>query len=121
MTERDRVNSQRRTGAYRVLTRKDQPRPLDGGEGSVTLSQDDALSIHDKPDIHACPSVTILDELLTGMVTGVPKRAVVTHADGDGPFQTLPPDLHNHLRPFFADITEEVVRAIRTEIPTGSR
>ncbi|WP_128374611.1 PucR family transcriptional regulator [Streptomyces cavernae] len=42
-------------------------------------------------------------------------------AEPDGPFQAFPPGLHDHLRPFFADITEEVVRAIRTEIPEYAR
>jgi len=39
----------------------------------------------------------------------------------DGPFESFPPGLHDHLRPFFADITEEVVRAVRTEIPEYAR
>lgn len=39
----------------------------------------------------------------------------------DGPFTELPPGLHHDLRPFFTDITEEVVRAIRTEIPEYAR
>ncbi|MDT7840621.1 helix-turn-helix domain-containing protein [Streptomyces justiciae] len=49
------------------------------------------------------------------------KRAAMVTDDGGGPFAELPPDLHHHLRPFFADITEEVVRAIRTEIPEYAR
>ncbi|KUN23721.1 PucR family transcriptional regulator [Streptomyces antibioticus] len=49
------------------------------------------------------------------------KRAAMVTDDGGGPFAELPPDLHQHLRPFFADITEEVVRAIRTEIPEYAR
>ncbi|MEU6147810.1 helix-turn-helix domain-containing protein [Streptomyces sp. NPDC047081] len=51
----------------------------------------------------------------------MPKRAAVLHDNGDGPFNALPTGLHHHLRPFFADITEEVVRAIRTEIPEYAR
>jgi hypothetical protein len=39
----------------------------------------------------------------------------------DGPFKSFPSGLHDQLRPFFADITEEVVRAIRTEIPEYAR
>ncbi|MEU1200638.1 helix-turn-helix domain-containing protein [Streptomyces sp. NPDC005813] len=39
----------------------------------------------------------------------------------NGPFKVFPSDLHDHLRPFFADIAEEVVRAIRTEIPEYAR
>ncbi|MGW1558757.1 PucR family transcriptional regulator [Streptomyces sp. NPDC002144] len=51
----------------------------------------------------------------------MPKRAAVTEDDPGGPFNALPPDLHRHLRPFFADITKEVVRAIQTEIPEYAR
>jgi len=36
-------------------------------------------------------------------------------------FNALPSDLHHHLRPFFAAITEEVFEAIRTEIPEYAR
>ncbi|MFI9834192.1 helix-turn-helix domain-containing protein [Streptomyces sp. NPDC051913] len=49
------------------------------------------------------------------------KRAAMVTDDGGGPFAALPPDLHHHLRPFFTDLTEEVVRAIRTEIPEYAR
>lgn len=56
-----------------------------------------------------------------GIVAIVSKRAAMVTDDGGGPFAELPPDLHHHLRPFFADITEEVVRAIRTEIPEYAR
>lgn len=38
-----------------------------------------------------------------------------------GPFKALPTGLHARLRPYFADITEEVVEAIRTEIPEYAR
>jgi len=56
-----------------------------------------------------------------GIVALVSKRAAMVTDDGGGPFAELPPDLHQHLRPFFTDITEEVVRAIRTEIPEYAR
>lgn len=36
-------------------------------------------------------------------------------------FRAFPSGLHGHLRPYFDDITEEVVRAIRTEIPEYAR
>ncbi|WP_405741093.1 helix-turn-helix domain-containing protein [Streptomyces sp. NBC_00028] len=49
------------------------------------------------------------------------KRAAMVTDDGGGPFAALPPDLHHHLRPFLTDLTEEVVRAIRTEIPEYAR
>ncbi|MEU6372420.1 helix-turn-helix domain-containing protein [Streptomyces sp. NPDC046909] len=49
------------------------------------------------------------------------KRAAIVTDDGAGPFQALPPGLHHDLRPFFTDLTEEVVRAIRTEIPEYAR
>ncbi|WP_406176575.1 PucR family transcriptional regulator [Streptomyces sp. NBC_00996] len=39
----------------------------------------------------------------------------------NGPFKAFPSDLHDHLRPFFDDIREEVVRAIKTEIPEYAR
>ncbi|MFC7262838.1 PucR family transcriptional regulator [Streptomyces lutosisoli] len=39
----------------------------------------------------------------------------------NGPFKAFPSDLHDHLRPFFDDIREEVVRAIRTEIHEYAR
>ncbi|MEU6258430.1 helix-turn-helix domain-containing protein [Streptomyces sp. NPDC047043] len=51
----------------------------------------------------------------------MPKRAALLDDDPGGPFNALPTGLHHHLRPFFADITEEVVRAIRTEIPEYAR
>ncbi|MGW2567198.1 PucR family transcriptional regulator [Streptomyces sp. NPDC001537] len=51
----------------------------------------------------------------------MPKRAAVPVEEPRGPFNALPAGLHHHLRPFFADITEEVVRAIRTEIPEYAR
>ncbi|MFF4255675.1 PucR family transcriptional regulator [Streptomyces sp. NPDC001663] len=51
----------------------------------------------------------------------MPKRAALSDDDPGGPFNALPTGLHHHLRPFFADITEEVVRAIRTEIPEYAR
>ncbi|MFJ3305287.1 helix-turn-helix domain-containing protein [Streptomyces sp. NPDC086549] len=51
----------------------------------------------------------------------MPKRAGAEEVDIRGPFKSLPPGLHDRLRPFFADITEEVVRAIRTEIPEYAR
>ncbi|MFH8371471.1 PucR family transcriptional regulator [Streptomyces sp. NPDC018031] len=42
--------------------------------------------------------------------------------DGPGtPFSAFPSGLHAHLRPFFADISEEVALAIRTEIPEYAR
>ncbi len=59
--------------------------------------------------------------LLAGIVTDVPKRAAAGIVDTRGPFKALPPGLPDRLRPFFADITEEVVRAIRTEIPEYAR
>lgn len=37
------------------------------------------------------------------------------------PFDAFPAGLHAHLRPFFADISEEVALAIRTEIPEYAR
>ncbi|NUR00814.1 MAG: PucR family transcriptional regulator, partial [Streptomyces sp.] len=51
----------------------------------------------------------------------MPKRAAVPVEEPRGPFDALPAGLHHHLRPFFAGITEEVVRAIRTEIPEYAR
>ncbi|MFE7173972.1 PucR family transcriptional regulator [Streptomyces sp. NPDC057616] len=51
----------------------------------------------------------------------MPKRAAVPVAEPGSAFNALPADLHHHLRPFFADITEEVVEAIRTEIPEYAR
>ncbi|NGO06822.1 PucR family transcriptional regulator [Streptomyces sp. HC44] len=47
--------------------------------------------------------------------------AVATDEEPDGPFKAFPSGLHHDLRPFFADITEEVVQAIRTEIPEYAR
>jgi hypothetical protein len=47
--------------------------------------------------------------------------ATATVAEHNGPFKAFPTGLHHHLRPFFADIKEEVVRAIRTEIPEYAR
>ncbi|MFF4272640.1 helix-turn-helix domain-containing protein [Streptomyces sp. NPDC001536] len=49
------------------------------------------------------------------------KRAAMVTDEPGGPFKALPPGLHHHLRPFLTDITEEVVRAIRTEIPEYAR
>ncbi|MFE7033909.1 PucR family transcriptional regulator [Streptomyces sp. NPDC057621] len=53
--------------------------------------------------------------MTTVTAAGVAAEAV------DGPFKSFPSGLHDQLRPFFADITEEVVRAIRTEIPEYAR
>ncbi|MER5532754.1 PucR family transcriptional regulator [Streptomyces mirabilis] len=50
--------------------------------------------------------------------------AVAAQETGDepnGPFKAIPSGLHHHLRPFFTDIREEVVRAIKTEIPEYAR
>ncbi|MGP4045810.1 PucR family transcriptional regulator [Streptomyces sp. 2A115] len=47
--------------------------------------------------------------------------ATATIEEPNGPFKAFPSGLHHHLRPFFADITEEVVAAIRTEIPEYAR
>ncbi|MFI2433402.1 PucR family transcriptional regulator [Streptomyces sp. NPDC018693] len=51
----------------------------------------------------------------------MPKRAAEVDHMGGGPFEELPARLHARLRPYFADITEEVVEAIRTEIPEYAR
>lgn len=59
--------------------------------------------------------------LPAGIVTAVPKRTTGGQVDTSGPFKALPSGLHDRLRPYFADITEEVVRAIRTEIPEYAR
>ncbi|MGI3198340.1 hypothetical protein ACRJ4W_06480 [Streptomyces sp. GLT-R25] len=48
-------------------------------------------------------------------------NATARAEDAHGPFKAFPSGLHDHLRPFFDDITEEVVRAIRTEIPEYAR
>ncbi|MGW2286230.1 PucR family transcriptional regulator [Streptomyces phaeochromogenes] len=48
-------------------------------------------------------------------------NATARAEDAQGPFKAFPSGLHDHLRPFFDDITEEVVRAIRTEIPEYAR
>jgi len=79
------------------------------------------LSCDDNAHPHACPPLIGPDGLLTGIVAAVPKRAAVPVDEPGGPFNALPTGLHHHLRPFFADITEEVVRAIRTEIPEYAR
>ncbi|MFD7819131.1 PucR family transcriptional regulator [Streptomyces sp. NPDC059785] len=47
------------------------------------------------------------------------ERAVAD--EPNGPFKALPPGLRDDLRPFFDDIAEEVVRAIRTQIPEYAR
>lgn len=57
---------------------------------------------------------------LTTTATATTSAATVAEAV-DGPFKSFPSGLHDQLRPFFADITEEVVRAIRTEIPEYAR
>lgn len=44
-----------------------------------------------------------------------------TPAERFAPFKDLTPGLHDHLRPYLGDITAEVVRAIRTEIPEYAR
>ncbi|KUN49969.1 PucR family transcriptional regulator [Streptomyces olivochromogenes] len=44
-----------------------------------------------------------------------------TGEEPNGPFKAIPSGLHHHLRPFFTDIREEVVRAIKTEIPEYAR
>ncbi|MEV0222839.1 helix-turn-helix domain-containing protein [Streptomyces sp. NPDC050704] len=48
-------------------------------------------------------------------------NATATVEEVHGPFKAFPTGLHHHLRPFFADITEEVAQAIRTEIPEYAR
>ncbi|MFD5073933.1 PucR family transcriptional regulator [Streptomyces sp. NPDC058371] len=45
----------------------------------------------------------------------------VPHEEPNGPFRAFPSDLHDRFRPFFADLIEEVVRAIRTQIPEYAR
>ncbi|WP_240120408.1 MULTISPECIES: CdaR family transcriptional regulator [unclassified Streptomyces] len=49
------------------------------------------------------------------------KRAAPVSEEPEGPFRALPPGLHAQLRPYFADVAEEVVEAIRTEIPEYAR
>ncbi|MFF3333946.1 PucR family transcriptional regulator [Streptomyces sp. NPDC002888] len=51
----------------------------------------------------------------------MPKRAAGVDEETGSPFRALPAGLHARLRPYFADITEEVVEAIRTEIPEYAR
>jgi hypothetical protein len=50
-----------------------------------------------------------------------PTAAPVADVEPNGPFKAFPSGLHHHLRPFFDDIREEVVRSIRTEIPEYAR
>jgi len=59
--------------------------------------------------------------LLAGIVAAVPKRAAAVGADTGGPFKALPPGLPDRLRPYAAEITEEVVRAIGTQIAEYAR
>ncbi|MFF3935393.1 PucR family transcriptional regulator [Streptomyces phaeofaciens] len=51
----------------------------------------------------------------------MPKRAARADDPAGGPFAALPAGLHAHLQPYVTDITEEVVEAIRTEIPEYTR
>ncbi|MFJ9817605.1 helix-turn-helix domain-containing protein [Streptomyces sp. NPDC101151] len=51
----------------------------------------------------------------------MPKRAAAVGVDTGGPFKALPAGLHDRLRPYVAEITEEVVRAIGTGIPEYAR
>ncbi|MFJ9735737.1 helix-turn-helix domain-containing protein [Streptomyces sp. NPDC101171] len=51
----------------------------------------------------------------------MPKRAAVAGADTGGPFKALPPGLPDRLRPYAAEITEEVVRAIGSQIAEYAR
>ncbi|MFI1767067.1 helix-turn-helix domain-containing protein [Streptomyces sp. NPDC020800] len=51
----------------------------------------------------------------------MPKRAAAVGRDTGGPYKALPPGLPDRLRPYVAEITEEVFRAIRTGIPEYAR
>ncbi|MFF9178386.1 helix-turn-helix domain-containing protein [Streptomyces sp. NPDC014793] len=51
----------------------------------------------------------------------MPKRAAAVGVDTGGPFKALPPGLPDRLRPYAAEITEEVVRAIGTQIAEYAR
>ncbi|MEU6089377.1 helix-turn-helix domain-containing protein [Streptomyces sp. NPDC047085] len=51
----------------------------------------------------------------------MPNRAAPVGADAGGPFKALPPGLPDRLRPYLAEITEEIVRAIGTGIPEYAR
>ncbi|MEU6576735.1 helix-turn-helix domain-containing protein [Streptomyces sp. NPDC046805] len=51
----------------------------------------------------------------------MPKRAATGDVPAGGPFKALPPGLPDRLRPLLDDIVEEVVQAIRTEIPEYER
>ncbi|WP_246113967.1 PucR family transcriptional regulator [Streptomyces montanus] len=48
-------------------------------------------------------------------------RPTATDEEPGGPFKAFPSGLHDQLRPFFDNITEEVVQAIRTQIPEYAR
>ncbi|MCM2416040.1 helix-turn-helix domain-containing protein [Streptomyces sp. RKAG290] len=55
------------------------------------------------------------------MVNGSPPTTGIVAESGrddetQAAFRAFPAGLHDHLRPYFSDITEEVVRAIKTEI-----
>lgn len=53
--------------------------------------------------------------------TGAPASAGTPAEESSAAFRAFPSGLHDHVRPFLDDITSEVVRAIRTEIPEYAR
>ncbi|WP_079143774.1 helix-turn-helix domain-containing protein [Streptomyces luteocolor] len=62
------------------------------------------------------------------MVNGAPRPRGATaaappasSAEPQSAFRAFPAGLHDHVRPYLADITEEVVQAIRTQIPEYAR
>lgn len=63
----------------------------------------------------------LLASIVAEPLTGAQEGARPMDDEEGGPFKAFPSDLHDHLRPFFDDIGEEVVRAIRTEIPEYAR